>query len=38
VDDDIIKIDDARVYQLLKKRLGDFDAFTAAVVAYLERA
>ena len=29
-------IDDARVYGILKKRLGDFDAFAEAVRIYLE--
>ncbi len=32
------KIDDAKVYGILKNRLGDFDAFAAAIAAYLERA
>lgn len=29
------KLDDARVYGILKKRLGDFDAFARAIVEYL---
>jgi uncharacterized protein YutE (UPF0331/DUF86 family) len=33
---DYARIDDARVYGILKKRLGDFDAFAKAVRAYLE--
>lgn len=33
---DYARIDDARVYSILKKRLGDFDAFAEAVRAYLE--
>jgi uncharacterized protein YutE (UPF0331/DUF86 family) len=33
---DYAKIDDAKVYQLLKTRLGDFDAFADAVRVYLE--
>ena len=33
---DYAKIDDARVYQLLKTRLDDFDAFADAVGAYLK--
>jgi uncharacterized protein YutE (UPF0331/DUF86 family) len=33
---DYVRIDDARVYGILKKRLGDFDAFAEAVRAYLE--
>ncbi len=31
------RIDDARVYGILKKRLSDFDAFAEAVRAYLWR-
>lgn len=31
------KIDDATVYGVWKKRLGDFDEFARAIVAYLER-
>jgi len=30
------RIDDSLVYGILKKRLGDFDAFAQAVLAYLE--
>lgn len=33
---DYARIDDAKVYAILKKRLGDFDAFARAVVDYLE--
>jgi uncharacterized protein YutE (UPF0331/DUF86 family) len=33
---DYARIDDARVYGILKKRLGDFDAFAEMVRAYLE--
>ncbi len=29
------KLDDARVYGILKKRLGDFDAYARAIVEYL---
>lgn len=32
---DYARIDDARVYVILKKRLGDFDAFAEVVRAYL---
>ena len=32
------EIDDAKVYGILEHRLGDFDAFAAAIAAYLERA
>ena len=32
---DYAKIDDARVYGILKKHLGDFEAFAAAIVQYL---
>lgn len=32
---DYAKIDDARVYGILMKRLGDFDAFAEAMRAYL---
>ena len=32
------KIDNAIVYGILKKRLGDFDEFARAIVEYLERA
>lgn len=35
---DYARIDDARVYAILKKRLGDFDAFARAIQAYLESA
>ncbi len=34
---DYARIDDARVYGILKKRLSDFDAFAEAVRAYLEK-
>jgi uncharacterized protein YutE (UPF0331/DUF86 family) len=30
---DYAKIDDAKVYTILKQRLGDFDAFALAVTA-----
>ena len=33
---DYAQIDNARVYGILKKRLGDFDAFAEAIRAYLE--
>jgi uncharacterized protein YutE (UPF0331/DUF86 family) len=33
---DYAKIDDVKVYQLLKTRLDDFDAFADAVSAYLK--
>jgi uncharacterized protein YutE (UPF0331/DUF86 family) len=33
---DYARIDDAKVYAILKKRLGDFDAFARAIVGYLE--
>jgi len=33
---DYARIDDARVYGILNKRLGDFDAFAEMVRAYLE--
>jgi uncharacterized protein YutE (UPF0331/DUF86 family) len=33
---DYARIDDARVYGILKGRLGDFDAFADAVRVYLE--
>ena len=33
---DYAKIDDAIVYGILMKRLGDFDAFADAVRVYLE--
>jgi uncharacterized protein YutE (UPF0331/DUF86 family) len=35
---DYAKIDDAKVYGILRNRLGDFDAFAAAIAAYLEGA
>ncbi len=35
---DYAKIDDAKVYEILKRRLGDFDAFALAVATYLSRA
>jgi uncharacterized protein YutE (UPF0331/DUF86 family) len=35
---DYARIDDAKVYGILKRHLGDFDAFADAVVAYLGRA
>lgn len=35
---DYAKIDDAKVYEILKRRLGDFDAFAGAIVAYLDGA
>ncbi len=34
---DYARIDDARVYGILKNRLGDFDAFAEAIRAYLAR-
>ncbi len=34
---DYARIDDAQVYGILKKRLGDFDAFARAVQVYLEQ-
>ncbi len=34
---DYARIDDARVYGLLKKRLDDFDAYARAIAAYLEQ-
>lgn len=34
---DYARVDDAKVYGILKKRLTDFDAYARAVVAYLER-
>jgi uncharacterized protein YutE (UPF0331/DUF86 family) len=33
---DYARIDNAKVYAILKKRLGDFDAFARAIVDYLE--
>lgn len=35
---DYARLDDALVYSILKKRLGDFDAFAKAVQSYLESA
>lgn len=35
---DYARIDDAKVYAILKKRLGDFDAFARAIQVYLESA
>ena len=35
---DYARIDDAKVYVILQKRLGDFDAYAAAITAYLEKA
>jgi uncharacterized protein YutE (UPF0331/DUF86 family) len=35
---DYARIDDAKVYAILKKRLGYFDAFAEAIRAYLEGA
>jgi len=34
---DYARIDDAKVYGILKRNLSDFDAYAAAIVAYLER-
>ncbi|RME37973.1 MAG: DUF86 domain-containing protein [Thermoflexia bacterium] len=34
---DYARIDDARVYGMLQKRLDDFDAYARAVAAYLEQ-
>lgn len=34
---DYARIDNAAVYGIWKKRLGDFDAFARAIVTYLER-
>jgi uncharacterized protein YutE (UPF0331/DUF86 family) len=34
---DYARVDDAKVYGILKKRLGDFDAYARAIAAYLER-
>ena len=31
------RVDDAKVYGILKKRLTDFDAYARAIAAYLER-
>ncbi|MEJ5199649.1 MAG: DUF86 domain-containing protein [Anaerolineae bacterium] len=35
---DYVKIDDARVYGILKQRLGDFDAYARAIANYLSRS
>lgn len=35
---DYAKIDDAKVYEILIRRLGDFDAFAEAVAIYLNQA
>jgi predicted nucleotidyltransferase len=35
---DYARIDDAQVYSILKKRLGDFDAFARTIQRYLESA
>lgn len=34
---DYARIDDAKVYAILKKRLGDLDQYARTIVAYLER-
>lgn len=34
---DYARIDDVKVYTLLKTRLGDFDDYARAIVDYLER-
>lgn len=34
---DYARIDDARVYGILKQRLGDFDAYARAIANYLSR-
>ena len=34
---DYARIDDAKVYAILKKRLGDFDEYARAIAAYLEK-
>ncbi|MGB9776960.1 MAG: type VII toxin-antitoxin system HepT family RNase toxin [Anaerolineae bacterium] len=34
---DYARIDDAKVYGILKKRLSDFDAYARAIAAYLEQ-
>ncbi len=34
---DYARVDDAKVYGILKKRLTDFDAYARAIAAYLER-
>jgi uncharacterized protein YutE (UPF0331/DUF86 family) len=33
---DYARVDDAKVYAILRHRLADFDAFAAAIAAYLE--
>ena len=33
---DYVRVDDERVYAILKRRLGDFDAFAAAIAAHLQ--
>ena len=33
---DYVRIDDERVYAILKRRLGDFESFAAAIAAYLK--
>ena len=33
---DYVRIDDERVYAILKRRLGDFDAFAAAITLHLK--
>ncbi|WP_448605216.1 HepT-like ribonuclease domain-containing protein [Thermoflexus hugenholtzii] len=35
---DYVRVDDAIVYGILKKHLGDFEAFARAVTAYLRRS
>ena len=35
---DYAKIDDAKVYEILTRRLSDFDAFAEAVITYLNPA
>jgi hypothetical protein len=35
---DYARIDDAKVHEILKRRLGDSDAFAGAIVAYLDGA
>ncbi len=34
---DYIRVDDAIVYGILRKRLGDFDRFARVIAAYLRR-
>ena len=34
---DYVRIDEAKVYAILKKCLGDFDEYARAIGAYLER-